>query len=307
MAVKYKEFKFHSNADKLEISGMIVAPEGKPVGVVQLVHGMCEYKERYYDFMKFLAERGYLCVIHDHRGHGKSIISDADLGYFYDAGYEGLVEDAHQVTELIKPYAEGIPYILLGHSMGSLVARCYLKKYDDEIDKLVLIGSPSMRRFVGVGNQLLKIIGAVKGRRKHSHIADFLMVNSVYERRFKKEKCMHAWICSDRKVVDAYNDDRYCNFTFTVDGYINLLHLMQETYSAGGWEMKNPDLPIKFFSGKEDPCAVNPSNFGKTIHFLKTLGYKNVHGAMYKDMRHEILNEKRKKWVYHDIYDFIKE
>ena len=307
MAVKYREFKFYSNADKLEIGGMVVAPEGKPVGVVQLVHGMCEYKERYYDFMKFLAERGYLCVIHDHRGHGKSIVSDADLGYFYDAGYEGLIEDTYQVTEMVKPYAEGVPYILIGHSMGSLVARCFLKKYDDEIDKLILLGSPSMRMGTKFGNFLLKCITAVKGRRKHSRIADCLMVNSSYERRFKKEKCTHAWICSDRQVVDAYNADRYCNFTFTIDGYLNLLQLMQETYSAEGWEMRKPDLPIKFFSGKDDPCALSPSDFGKSIHFMKTLGYKNVRGAMYKGMRHELLNEKRKKWVYHDIYDFIKE
>lgn len=307
MAVKYREFKFYSNADKLEISGMVVAPDGPAVGVVQLVHGMCEYKERYYNFMKFLAERGYLCVIHDQRGHGKSIVSDADLGYFYDAGYEGLIEDTYQVMEMVKPYAKGVPYILAGHSMGTLVARCFLKKYDDEIDKLVLLGSPSMRRSIHFGIFFLKIAGAIKGRRKHSRIADFIVVNSGYERRFKNEKCSHAWICSDRRVVDAYNDDRYCNFTFTIDGYMNLLQLMQKAYSAEGWEMKNPDLPIKFFSGREDPCAISPSDFGKSIHFMKTLGYKNVRGAMYKGMRHEILNEKRKKWVYHDIYEFIKE
>lgn len=307
MAVKYREFKFYSNADKLEIGGMVVAPEGKPVGVVQLVHGMCEYKERYYDFMKFLAERGYLCVIHDHRGHGKSIVSDADLGYFYDAGYEGLIEDTYQVTEMVKPYAEGVPYILIGHSMGSLVARCFLKKYDDEIDKLILLGSPSMRHGIKSGGFFLRCIAAVKGRRKHSRIADQIVVNSSYERKFKKEKCRHAWICSDRQVVDAYNADRYCNFTFTIDGYLNLLQLLQETYSVQGWELRNPDLPIKFFSGKDDPCALSPSDFGKSIHFMKTLGYKNVRGAMYKGMRHELLNEKRKKWVYHDIYDFIKE
>ena len=91
MAVKYREFKFHSHADKLEIHAMTVAPEAKIIGVVQILHGMCEHKERYYDFMKYLAEKGYLCVIHDHRGHGSSVVSDADLGYFYDAGYHGLI------------------------------------------------------------------------------------------------------------------------------------------------------------------------------------------------------------------------
>ena len=129
MAVKYREFKFHSHADKLEIHAMTVAPEAKIIGVVQILHGMCEHKERYYDFMKYLAEKGYLCVIHDHRGHGSSVVSDADLGYFYDAGYDGLIEDAHQVTELIKESVGDVPYILLGHSMGSFITRNYLFRY----------------------------------------------------------------------------------------------------------------------------------------------------------------------------------
>lgn len=306
MAVKYREFKFHSHADKLEIHAMTVAPEGRIIGVVQILHGMCEHKERYYDFMKFLAEKGYLCVIHDHRGHGSSVVSDADLGYFYDAGYDGLVEDAHQVTELIKESVGDVPYVLLGHSMGSLVTRCYLKRYDDEIDKAVIVGSPSMRHGIAPGLRLLKILRACRGRRKHSKLMDHIMMNSSYERRFKKEKLQHAWINSDRDAVEKYNNDRYCNFTFTLDGYENLVYLLQETYSKDGWQMKHKDLPIKFFSGKDDPCALSPSDFGKAIHFMKELGYTDVRGAMYKGMRHEILNEKGRKRVYQDIYDFIK-
>lgn len=306
MAVRYKEFKFYSDADKLEINAMAVAPEGNIIGVVQILHGMCEYKERYYDFMKYLAEHGYLCVIHDHRGHGKSVVTDADLGYFYDAGYEGLIEDAHQLTELVKSVVNDVPYILLGHSMGSLVARCYLKTYDDEIDKVVILGSPSMRRGTKMGLHVIRMIGTCKGRRRHSRLADYMMIHSSYEKRFQKEKLQHAWICSDKNVVDAFNEDRYCNFTFTLDGYENLICLLQQTYSKNGWEMHHPDLQIKFFSGKDDPCAISPSDFGRSIHFMKDLGYKNVLGAMYKGMRHEILNEKGRKRVYQDIYDFIK-
>ncbi len=306
MAVQYREFKFYSDADKLEIQAMSVAPEGKIVGVVQILHGMCEHKERYYDFMKYLAERGYLCVIHDHRGHGGSVVTDADLGYFYDAGYMGLVEDAHQVTELIRALAPNVPFVLIGHSMGSLVARCYLKKYDDEIDKVVLLGSPSMRKGTRIGNRIVRILSGIKGCRKHSKIMDYFMVHSSYEKRFKKEKLPNAWINSDKNMVKKYNADRYCHFTFTLDGYENLIHLLQETYNPEGYEMHNPELPIKFFSGKDDPCAISPSDFGKSIHFMKELGYTNVLGAMYKGMRHEILNEKGKKRVYQDIYDFIK-
>ena len=102
MAVKFSEFQFFSDVDKQEIDCMSVLPDGPIKGVVQMVHGMCEHKERYYDFLEYLANQGYLCVIHDHRGHGGSVESDADLGYFYDGGYEALVEDIHQLTMIVN-------------------------------------------------------------------------------------------------------------------------------------------------------------------------------------------------------------
>lgn len=308
MGLKYREFKFYSNADKLEIHAMVVAPETKPVGIVQLVHGMCEYKERYYDFMKYLAKQGYFCVIHDHRGHGKSVISDADLGYMFDAGYEGLIEDTYQVMELVKDYVrEDIPYILLGHSMGSMVVRSVLKRYDDEIDKVVILGSPSKQKGLKAVLALIKAVGKIKGFRNHSKLLDFLVMNNSFERRFKKEKLQHAWLTSDRELVEAYNADRYCNFTFTINGYRELIRLMQDAYGKEDWRMRNKEIPIRFFSGKDDPCCISPGDFGASIHFLKERGYKNVHGVLYKGMRHEILNEKYKKRVYKDIYDFIRE
>lgn len=308
MAPKYREFKFYSDVDQLEIQGMILLPSKRPVGIVQLVHGMCEYKERYYDFMKYLAEKGYACVIHDHRGHGKSVVSDADLGYFYDGGYEALIEDTHQVAEYIKDYVgREIPYILLGHSMGSMVVRSFLKRYDDEIDKLVVVGCPSKLPGSKPGLALANVLGKIKGERKHSKLMDYMVMNSTYEKRFKKEKLSHAWINSDVEKVKAYNEDRYCNFTFTINGYKELIKLMRDTYGEKGWKLNNPNIPIKFFSGKDDPCAVSPNKFGESIHFLKDVGYQNVKGALYKGMRHEILNEKHKMRVYKDIYDFINE
>ncbi len=308
MAIEYKEFKFFSDIDKLEIDCLAVFPDVKIRGIVQLVHGMCEHKERYRDFMSYLASKGYACVIHDHRGHGKSVETDADLGYFYDGGYEAMVEDIHQLTEMVKEYADSdVPYILLGHSMGSLAVRCYIKKYDSDIDKLIVAGSPSKVYGMKVGKLIADILGKIKGGHNHSKILDNLVINSRYEKRFQNEGVVHAWICSDRKVVDKYNDDPYCNFFFSIQGYQNLLSLTMETYNRKGWKVNKPSLPILFVSGKEDPCAISPVDFGKTVHFLKDIGYKNVRARLYKGLRHEILNETGKKRVYRDIYEFIAE
>lgn len=307
MSLKYKEFKFFSDSDKLEIDCMAVAPEGEIKGVLQIVHGMCEYKGRYFDFMKYMAEKGYLCVIHDHRGHGKSVESDADLGYFYDGGYRGMVDDIHKLTGLVKASVPDVPYILLGHSMGSLAVRYYLKNYDSDIDKLVVVGSPSKPFGINAGLVLAKTIGRLKGGHAHSKLLDNIVINSQFERRYKSEKLLHAWVCSDRDVVERYNADRYCNFCFTIDGYIQLINLTKEVYKREGWELNNPKLPIMFFSGKDDPCNISCRHFGKSVHFMKEIGYENVEARLYGGMRHEILNEKRKKRVYRDIYNFISD
>ncbi len=299
-------FQFISEEDQLEIDCMEIVPDGELKGIVQFVHGMCEHKERYKDFMTYLAKEGYYCVIHDNRGHGKSIESEDDLGYFYDGGYMALIEDTHQLTRLTKEKLGcDVPYILLGHSMGSMIVRCYLKEYDDEIDKLIVLGSPSkipgMRPVLALTEGLSKL----EGEREHSKLLDYIVQNYMYETWFKDEG-LHSWVCSDQDVVEEYNEDPYCNYTFTIQGYVNLIKLTKMTYDKDGWEMKNPDLPIFFGSGSDDPCTLSPRDYGKAVHFLKDRGYTDVSATLFHGMRHELLNERNKEKVYQAILDFIE-
>lgn len=81
---------------------------------------------------------GYACIINDHRGHGKSIRNQEDLGYFYDNKAESVVEDLHQITEYFKERFKNKKIILFGHSMGSMIVRKYIAKYDDKIDGLYI-------------------------------------------------------------------------------------------------------------------------------------------------------------------------
>ena len=89
--IRKQEGTFLSEADGLEISALCIMPEEKTEyrAVVQLVHGMSEHKERYIPFMEYLAKKGYITVIHDHRGHGKSVKNSDDLGYMYGGGARG--------------------------------------------------------------------------------------------------------------------------------------------------------------------------------------------------------------------------
>ena len=128
--MKREHISIKSPCDGLNLSVLSVLPNPRTetAGIVQLIHGMSEHKERYIRFMEFLSSNGYICIIHDHRGHGRSVKSTADLGYLYGAGFTGLVQDTEAVTQYAKSRWPGLPVHLMGHSMGSLVARSYAKR-----------------------------------------------------------------------------------------------------------------------------------------------------------------------------------
>ncbi len=314
MEIKKTCYEHISGSDSLVLSCMRIEPvdKDKVIGVVQLVHGMCEYKERYEDFMNYLAGYGYICVIHDHRGHGKSVKDPSDLGFMYEGGYKALIEDVHEVLVETKVYVAQIlpdkklPVTMLGHSMGSMIVRCFIREYDDEIDKLVVVGCPSKLKGMKAGLKFLELSAKKKGEHSRFKLADDLVMNNTYEKRFKSERIKHAWVNSDRAMVVKYNADPLCNYTFTLNGYVNLVKLSMLTYKDGGYAMKSPNLPIKFFSGLDDPCAISKQDIYKAMMLLKKQGYVNVRGKLYPHMRHEILNEPKHMKVYEDILKFIE-
>ncbi len=297
-----KQLEIISRQDGLRLDGLLLMPQN-PKAVLQVSHGMCEHKERYIPFMEFMARAGYACVIHDHRGHGKSIRNPEDLGYFYENGGEALVEDLYQVTEEIKGQFPGKPYFLFGHSMGSLAVRCYAKKHDRAIDGLVVCGCPSENSMAGIGIAIDRLLQRRKGGHARSSVIDALFSRN-FEKPFENENLPHAWICSDRKVVEEYNNDPLCNFTFTLNGYEALLWLVKQTYARQGWAMENPGLPILFISGAADPCMINEKKFQDAVELMKKAGYQNVSSHLYPNMRHEILNEAGKEQVYADVVAF---
>lgn len=315
-----KYFVISSAQDGMPLEGMMVIPS-HPRAILQIAHGMCEHKERYLPFMRYMAERGYLCVIHDHRGHGASrrgaVSTDADkvlgkkqdipagLGYFGKGGGRFLVRDLHQITRIIKKQYQGLPYFMMGHSMGSLAVRCYLKKYDWELDGLIVCGCPGKNQMAPLGSALIQLLQKMKDPHSRSILADGIFAN-MFDRPFRAEKLIHAWICSDHTVVEKYNKDPLCNFTFTLNGYESLLWLMRSTYDRKGWELRNPNLPILFVSGEDDPCLGGSKKLLQAVQHLKRRGYDRVSFRMYPGMRHEILNEKGRFRVYHDIAYFLR-
>ena len=284
----------------LRLSLLTVVPDEAPKAVVQLVHGMAEHKERYIPMMEYFASRGYACVISDLRGHGESVLSQDDLGHFYNGGWKAVIEDQKWITDWIKTKFDGLPVLLLGHSMGSLIVRGYCKRYDDAIRGLIVCGSPSYNPAVGLGKFFCLCVRAVNGQRHRSPFLSSLATGG-YSRKFKQEDSPNSWICTDEAVVRAYDEDPLCGFPFTVNGYYGLFNLMQDTYSPKGWALKQQDLPILFVAGENDPCIVSKRKFAQASAFMRRIGYTDVTAKLYKGMRHEILNEKEKEMVWDDL------
>lgn len=301
---KEKFKKIPSRSDGLMLEVLQVVPRDKVKGIVQIAHGMQEHKERYLDFMSYLASEGYACIAHDHRGHGESVKDPSDLGYFYDQKAEAIVDDLNDVQDYMRIRYPHVPVYLLGHSMGSLIVRKYLKKYDDRISGLILSGPVYNNPGAKAGLNLVKAMATLRGDHFISASVQ-KMVDGSFDRHIEGDQ-KNRWLSHNEESVQAFNDDEKCGFPFTLNGYGNLLQLVLDVYDKKGWQLKNPDLPVLFLGGEEDPVIGSPEEFQKTVQSLKDMGYNNVQSRLYPNMRHEILNEINRRQVYEDILTFLE-
>ena len=298
--MKPESLTIASSVDGLMLSAALTRPEGNPRGIVQIVHGMIEHKERYFPFMEWLSAHGYACIISDLRGHGSSVRKEEDLGYFGKDGWLAMVEDTRTTGERARREFGKLPFTLLGHSMGSMVVRSYLKRYDSTIDRLIVSGSPSDNPAKGAGKAMAKAIEALLGSRHRSSLLPKISF-AGYNKGFEDDRYERAWVCSDPEILKTYHSDPLCSFAFTVDGFVNLFELMSDCYSPDGWKMSNPDIPVRFISGALDPCRTSDKAWVASIDFLSERGYTDVSGRLYPGMRHEILNETDRMKVWNDI------
>lgn len=294
-----KNFKLKMD-DGLYIHGLILEPEKNIKGVIQIAHGMCEHKERYIPFMKYLKDHGYVCVIHDHRGHGQSINDDNELGYFGN-NKDILTDELYKVTKYIKKKYKEKDIILFGHSMGSLVARRYIANHDREISKLILCGAPTYNSLSKLAIILASVINLIQGPRKRSKLLNDLSVGN-YNKNFNVS---NEWLSYNKRNVLNYNSDELCGFTFTNNGFKMLFNMLDLVYREEEYIMNNKKMPIFVIGGEDDPVIGGKDKFKHLVYFLEDLGYKKVKSKLYKNMRHEILNEKDRKTVYKDILDFV--
>lgn len=286
--------------DGLTISVSYIVPK-KPKAIIQFSHGMAEHKERYFKLIEYLAQNNYLCVIHDHRGHGASVREQQDLGDFYTGDYKGIVEDLHQVSSYFKDLYPELDLYLFAHSMGTLVARCYLQKYDNLVKKVILSGPPTKNNGAKLGLRIAK-----KQHKKKPNEASTLLNKLSFSKANSTSNIPNGWLCSNKKEVEKYNLDPLCGFVFKPSGFINLYSMLISAYEKKNYLVQNKDLKLFIIAGGSDPIINGFKKFNKLAQFMINLGYTNVDKKLYIKMRHEIINEGSHALVFQDILKFYE-
>lgn len=305
--IKEEHFYFTSNQGKIRSHGMRWIPDGDVKAVLQISHGMSEYIERYRDFAVYMAQRGILVVGHDHLGHGETAPSEKDYGYFAEEnGNKILIADIHKVLRMTKKTYKNVPYILLGHSMGSFLARQYLCIHGEELDGAIICGTGYHSYPVArLGMRLAKSEALMHGWNYRSRLLWWMSFGS-YNAKFRPNRTEADWLCRDEDVVDAYIRDPKCGFAFTVNGYYNMFLGLSKIVQKGYLERMPKKLPVLFIAGDKDPVG----SFGKGVRRVEKLfhevGMQNVAAKLYPEDRHELLNELDKEQVYGDIVAWME-
>ncbi|MBE6834765.1 MAG: alpha/beta hydrolase [Ruminococcaceae bacterium] len=305
MSVIRKEAYFNSSTGENTIRTLIWQDdEIKPKAVVQISHGMAEHIGRYDDFARFLVLNGFVVCGNDHLGHGLSVNSPYDYGYFSEFdGDKRLVDDMHILTHIMKKRYPDIPYILFGHSMGSLCARVYAMHFGSEIDGVVFCGTLNVPSFSPVLIPLLdKLVD-----RFGAHADMEKIVSAVQKAQViltKDERAAVSWLSTNAENWDNYEEDEMCGFPFKLGGYRDLVALACEACESDWAELIPVGLPIMVISGALDPISFNGRTALKASDQLAIAGHE-VEPILYPGNKHEILNEKDNDVVYNDILKFF--
>jgi Putative lysophospholipase. len=284
------------------------AKNAEPMAVVQIAHGMAEHIGRYDDFARFLAGKGITVIGGDHRGHGHTGERAGLFGYFSDQnGFERVVEDLWIINQHIRKKFPGIPIILLGHSMGSFLARRYIQKYPDTVIAAIFSGTGGNPGILGkAGLWLAKREMKKNGKKSPSPAMDRLIFGS-YNKQVENVATRFDWISRDRQVVEAYVADPFCGFICTSGFFYDLLWGLLEIHKDANIRKTPADFPILFLSGEKDPVGGYTRGVKQAIRQYEKNGMTNISCKFYPDGRHEMLNEINKNEVYEDVFRWIRE
>ena len=280
-------------------------PDGQPRAVVQIVHGIAEFIERYDDFANFLTSQGFVVVAEDHMGHGQSINGDGVQGYFHGGWFNG-VADTYQLLRNTQQEYPGLPYILFGHSMGSFMARTILCKYPDSgISGAIICGSgwqpafalPALARIIDLWSRKL---GEKSPNKKLNDL-----IFGGYNNKVEQRRTTHDWLTRDDAIVDAYIAHPLCGFVPSGGLLRDMMVGLDYIEKPASLAAMKKDLPVYFIASEADPVGSYGKGIHQAVNAFRKAGMTRLDMKLYPMCRHEILNEINRDEVYGDVAQWI--
>ena len=294
-------FEVEPGEGKFELT--IWRPECEPKAVVQILHGMAEHIDRYDLTARDLCASGFAVAGHNQKGHGPAC-GQSELGYFYDRdGWVHTIEDAHYVSALIREQFPGKRLVLLGHSMGSFMAREYALRYGDELSALVLSGTgwQSAVRCI-----FARAIADLSPRKKPSKLVDKLAF-SGNNKPFEPARTPFDWLSRDQEQVDRYIRDDRCGFMFTGRAFSDFFGGLCALTRLDRLSDMPYNLPVYFMSGDKDPVGQMGKGVLTVANQFREAGLSDVTVRLNKDARHELFNELNRAQVVADLVAWLNE
>ena len=303
--MKIEEYRFPSATGVCEIVGNVYKPDGEVNAVFVIHHGMAEHQERYKGFIEYLVSNGYAVYIHDMANHGKSNVDFDVTGYFGDKeGYKALVKDLKTAFDKAKSEYPDKKIIVMGHSMGSFIVRCFTAWYADAgFSGAIYMGTGGANPIAGAGDKISALVAKIKGTKHKSKTLD-KMTFGAYSSKFEK-RTNFDWLTRDTEIVDKYIADEYCGFLFSAQGMNDLVKLNIAANTEEWYNAVPKDLPVLLTSGAMDPVGEYSKGIRDIYQKLLATDHKNVTIKLYDNARHEILNEICKAQVYQDISNWL--
>ena len=303
---RFEDFTFPSSAGNLDIHVRCCIPDGPIKACVQIAHGIAEHAERYDEFASFLAEKGIAVYTNDHMGHGKSINDSWPLSYFGEEnGWEKTISNMRKLREIIISKHGALPIYLFGHSMGSFLARTYIIDYPDDFTGVILSGTGQQPKALVKGGKLMAKLEIKKhGSAYQSPLLNNLAFGS-YNKAYENPGTDYDWLSRDKLCVDKYIADPLCGFIPSAGLFYQMMRGIDYITDAKNLKKMNKNTPVYFMSGDADPVGDNGKGVKKAYGSFICAGMKDVSIRLYKEGRHEMLNELNKTDVFDDIYEVI--
>ena len=297
-----REFTFLSADGKTAIHAAEWMPEGTPRAVLQIVHGVSEHTLRYAPFAEYLTAHGFAVVGHDHLGHGTTVAPGAPRLYFGPTGsWDWVVQDVETLRKLSRERFPELPYFLLGHSMGSFLARTHLIRHPGVTDGAVIMGTGQMAPLLIKGGRAVAAIESLRVGEEHGSPLVQALSFKTYNKIFAPNRTGFDWLSVNEENVDSYISHPLCGGNPSIGLFREMLWGMG--FIAKPEQLKRMDVttPILFISGGMDPVGDLGKGVERAYESFRAAGVQDVSLKLYPGLRHEILNETERETVYEDV------